>query len=75
MPTKEHMLERHEAHLERLEYELGLFTSSTFHTDPPELKEDLAQNVRQALAGEREIVELLRRLEGTESSVGSDDKR
>lgn len=73
MPTKEHMLERHEAHLERLEYELGLFTSTTFFTDPPELKEDLAQHVRQALAGERKIVDLLRRLEGTSSSVGGDE--
>lgn len=62
MPNKEQMLKRHEAHVDRLEYELGLFTSSAFQTDPVEIKEDLAAHVRHALEGEREIVELLRRL-------------
>lgn len=67
------MLERHEAHLDRLEYELGLFTSSAFHTDPPELKEHLAEPVRKALQGEREIVQLLAQLKGTSSSIGDED--
>lgn len=67
MPNKEHMLDRHEAHLERLEYELGLFTSSAFQTDPPEAGEELAVLVRQAFEAEQKIVEILRGLKGTSS--------
>jgi hypothetical protein len=68
MPNKEQMLKRHEAHVDRLEYELGLFTSSAFQTEPVDLKDDLAGHVRHALEGEREIVELLKRLESHSSS-------
>jgi hypothetical protein len=69
MPNKEHMLARHEAHIERLEYELGLFTNAGLQTDPPAAKEELTQHVRQALAGEREIVEILKRLKGVSTTV------
>jgi nicotinate-nucleotide pyrophosphorylase len=69
MPNKEHMLARHEAHIDRLEYELGLFTNAGLQTDPPEAKEDLAQHVRHALDGEREIVEILKRLSGISTTV------
>lgn len=69
MPTKEHMLARHEAHIERLEYELGLFTNAGLETDPPEAKDDLAQHVKEALRGEREMVEILKRLKGISSTV------
>ena len=69
MPTKEHMLARHEAHIERLEYELGLFTNAGLQTDPPEAKDDLAQHVKVALRGEREMVESLTRLKGISSTV------
>lgn len=69
MPTKEHMLARHEAHVDRLEYELGLFTNAGLQTNPPEAKEDLVQQIRQALEGEREIVEILKRLKGISSTV------
>ena len=68
MPNKEQMLKRHEAHVDRLEYELGLFTSSAFQTEPVKLKDDLAAHVRNALEGEREIVELLKRLESHSSN-------
>jgi hypothetical protein len=69
MPNKEQMLARHEAHTERLEYELGLFTNAGLQTDPPEFKEELAQHIRQALQGEREIVELLKRLKGISTTA------
>ncbi len=69
MPTKKHMLARHEAHIERLEYELGLFTNAGLETDPPEAKDDLAQHVKEALRGEREMVEILKRLKGISSTV------
>ncbi|WP_029620628.1 hypothetical protein [Pseudorhizobium marinum] len=69
MPTKEHMLARHEAHLDRLEYELGLFTNAGLQTDPPEAKEDLVRRIRQSLEGEREIIEVLKRLKGVSSTV------
>jgi bacterioferritin (cytochrome b1) len=69
MPNKEHMLARHEAHIERLEYELGLFTNAGLQTDPPEAKEDLAQHVRQALEGEREMVAILKRLKGISTTA------
>ncbi|MFN7026326.1 MAG: hypothetical protein ACK4QP_17800 [Pseudorhizobium sp.] len=69
MPNKEHMLARHEAHLDRLEYELGLFTNAGLQTDPPEAKDDLEQHVRQALECEREIVELLKRLKGISTTA------
>ncbi|MCJ8520479.1 hypothetical protein ABID21_003654 [Pseudorhizobium tarimense] len=69
MPTKEHMLARHEAHLDRLEYELGLFTNAGLQTDPPGAKEHLVQRIRQSLEGEREIVEILKRLKGISSTV------
>lgn len=69
MPTKDHMLDRHAAHLDRLEYELGIFTSSSLETDPPDLKADLAEHIQKALEGEREIVDLLKGLKGTTSSV------
>ena len=69
MPNKEQMLARHEAHTERLEYELGLFTNAGLQTDPPEAKEELAQHIRQALEGEREIVEILKRLKGISTNV------
>lgn len=68
MPNKEQMLKRHEAHLDRLEYELGLFTNPSFQTEPASLKDDLASHVRQALEGEREIVNLLKRLESHSAS-------
>ena len=63
------MLSRHEAHVERLEYELGLFTNAGLQTDPPEAKEDLEQHIRVALDGEREIVEILKRLKGISTTV------
>ena len=63
------MLQRHVAHVERLEYELGLFSSSAFNTDPVELKQYLAEHLKEALARERQIVHLLERLEGTSSNV------
>jgi bacterioferritin (cytochrome b1) len=69
MPNKEQMLARHEAHIERLEYELGLFTNAGLQTDPPEAKEELEQHIRQALEGEREIVEILKRLSGISTTV------
>jgi bacterioferritin (cytochrome b1) len=69
MPTKDHMLARHEAHIDRLEYELGLFTNAGLQTDPTEAKEDLVQHVRQALDCEREIVEILKRLNGVSTTV------
>jgi bacterioferritin (cytochrome b1) len=69
MPTIEHMLARHEAHVDRLDYELGLFTNAGLETDPAEAKEDLVQHIRQALEGEREIVEILKRLKGSSSTV------
>ena len=73
MPTKDRMLERHEAHLDRLEYELGFFTNSSLETDPPDLKADLAEHIQKALEGERVIVELLKQLKGTTSSVANRD--
>jgi bacterioferritin (cytochrome b1) len=69
MPNKEQMLARHEAHAERLEYELGLFTNAGLQTDPLEAKEELAQHIRQALEGEREIVEILKQLKGITTTV------
>ena len=75
MSTKERMLARHEAHVDRLEYELGLFKNAALQTDPPEVKEDLAQHVRQALEREREIVEILKRLKGISSNAVDDAGR
>lgn len=74
MPNKEQMLRRHEAHVDRLEYELGLFTSAAFQTEPAELKDDLAAHVLHALEGERQIVELLKRLEGHSSHYAGEQQ-
>lgn len=67
MPNKEQMLQRHEANIERLEYELGLFTSSAFVINPADLKDSLAKHVSEALEGERRIVAVLKRLESHSS--------
>lgn len=75
MPTKEHMLARHEAHVDRLEYELGLFTNAGLQTDPPEAKESLEQHIRQTLKSEREILEILKSLKGISSTVVDAAKR
>jgi hypothetical protein len=69
MPNKEHMLARHEAHLDRLAYELGLFTNAGLETDPPEAKDDLAQQIRQAFESERAVVEILKRLKSISTTV------
>ncbi len=69
MPNKEQMLARHEAHTERLEYELGFFANAGLQTDPPEAKEELVQHIRQALEGERQIMESLKRLKGISTTV------
>jgi nicotinate-nucleotide pyrophosphorylase len=63
------MLARHEAHLDRLEYELGLFTNAGLKTDPREAKLSLEQHVRKALESEREIVEVLKHLKGVSTTV------
>ncbi|KQN71339.1 hypothetical protein ASE94_11225 [Devosia sp. Leaf64] len=73
MPSKDRMLDRHKAHLDRLEYELGLFANSSIETDPPEPKVDLALHIEKALEGERAIIELLTKLRGTTSSVVTQD--
>lgn len=69
MPNKEQMLARHEAHLDRLEYELGLFTNAGVQTEPPESKDSLEQHLRKALESEREIIEILKHLRGISTTV------